>query len=209
MRAADPPYLIRTERLTIRCWEPPDAPLLKDALDTSLDHLRPWMPWASEEPQTLAEKVALLRRFRGRFDLGEDFVYGIFTRDENEVVGGAGLHARVGEGGLEIGYWLRSSRLRQGHASDTVSALTRVAFAVCGVERVEIRIDPANAASLRVPRRLGFVEEATLQRRLPAAAGETVSRNATIFTVFAEAFGATPMAKLPVEGYGAAGERVF
>ncbi len=48
-----PPYRIRTERLTIRCWEPRDASLLKDALDSSLDHLRPWMPWALEEPRPL------------------------------------------------------------------------------------------------------------------------------------------------------------
>ncbi len=91
-----PPYLIRTERLAIRCWEPRDAPLLKEALDTSLDHLRPWMPWAADEPKPVEEKAELLRMFRGRFDLGEDFVYGIFTRDETEVVGGTGLHTRVG-----------------------------------------------------------------------------------------------------------------
>src|SRR5439155_22043403 len=64
-----PPYRIETERLVIRCWEPQDAPLLKEAIDSSLDHLRPWMPWAREEPQSLAQKVELLRHFRGRFDL--------------------------------------------------------------------------------------------------------------------------------------------
>ena len=35
----------------MRCWEPRDAPLLKEAVDSSLDHLRPWMPWAHDEPQ--------------------------------------------------------------------------------------------------------------------------------------------------------------
>ena len=78
-RRIPPPYVVRTERLTIRCWDPRDAPLLKEALDTSLEHLRPWMPWAMDEPKPLDEKVELLRRFRGQFDLGEDFVYGVFT----------------------------------------------------------------------------------------------------------------------------------
>lgn len=95
------PYRIHTTRLTIRCWEPRDAPLLKDALDTSLDHLRPWIPWAADEPKPLDEKAELLRTFRGRFDLGEDFLYGIFTHDETEVVGGTGLHTRVGSGAFE------------------------------------------------------------------------------------------------------------
>ena len=72
----------------VRCWEPRDAPLLKDAIDTSLHHLRPWMPWAQHEPQTLDEKVDLLRGFRSRFDAGEDYVYGVFSADESEALGG-------------------------------------------------------------------------------------------------------------------------
>ena len=50
------------------------------------------MPWAHDEPQSLDEKVALLRLFRGNFDLGQDFVYGVFSADESEVLGGTGLH---------------------------------------------------------------------------------------------------------------------
>ena len=56
------------------------------------------MPWAADEPKPVEEKAELLRFFRGRFDLGEDFVYGVFARDESEVVGGTGLHTRIGRG---------------------------------------------------------------------------------------------------------------
>ena len=58
------PYRIETERLVIRCYEPRDASLLKEAIDSSLEHLRPWMPWAHQEPQTLEQKMELIRRFR-------------------------------------------------------------------------------------------------------------------------------------------------
>ena len=199
-----PPYVIRTERLTIRCWEPPDAPLLKEALDTSLEHLRPWMPWAAEEPKPVEEKAELLRTFRGRFDLGEDFVYGIFARDESEVVGGSGLHTRVGDGALEIGYWIRASHTRRGLATETTAALTRVAFTVCGVERVELHVDPANVASLGVPRALGFVEEGRLRRRLPGGDGEPL-RDMVVFTLFADELDATPAAGIALEAYDALG----
>ena len=201
-----PPYVLRTERLTIRCWEPRDAPLLKEALDTSLDHLRPWMPWAADEPKPVEEKAELLRLFRGRFDLGEDFVYGIFTRDESEVAGGCGLHTRVGGGALEIGYWIRASQTRRGLARETTAALTRVAFSVCGVDRIEIHVDPANVASLAVPRTLGFVEEGTLRRRLPAADGEP-PRDMVVFTLLADEVGRTPVAQVGVEAYDALGRR--
>jgi RimJ/RimL family protein N-acetyltransferase len=204
---ATPPYLIRTERLAIRCWEPRDAPLLKEALDTSLDHLRPWMPWAAEEPQPLEQKLELLRSFRGRFDLGEDFVYGLFTPDQAEVVGGAGLHTRVGGGALEIGYWLRASRTGRGLAREATAALALAALRVCGVDRVEIRVDPGNEASLRIPRALRFTEEAILRRRLPAGEGAE-PRDAVVFSLFAEELATSPVAGASLEAYDALGRRI-
>ena len=203
----DPPYRVVTERLVLRCWEPRDAPLLKDALDSSLDHLRPWMPWAHEEPQSLEEKVKLLRKFRGSFDLGQDFVYGIFTSDEAEAVGGTGLHTRVGAGALEIGYWIRESRVRAGLATEAAAALTRVAFEICGVDRVEIRVDPANEASMAIPKKLGFTEEARLRRRLPVEEGGE-PRDAVIFTVFRDQFADTPASSAPLEAFDATGARI-
>jgi len=203
-----PPYEIRTPRLVVRCWQPEDARLLKEALDSSLDHLRPWLPWAADEPQPLAAKVELLRRFRGAFDLGEDFVYGIFSADGSEVVGGTGLHTRVGEGAFEIGYWIRASRVGEGLATEAAGALTRVALEVCGADRVEIRVDPANERSLSVPRKLGFAAEATLRRRLPAKAGETELRDAVVFVLFREELAGTHAASIEVSCRDAAGEPV-
>jgi RimJ/RimL family protein N-acetyltransferase len=203
----DPPYRIVTERLVLRCWEPSDAQLLKDAIDSSLDHLRPWMPWAREEPQSLEDKVNLLRKFRGSFDLGQDFVYGIFTSDEAEVVGGTGLHTRLGAGALEIGYWIRESRVGAGLATEATAALTRAAFEICGVDRVEIRVEPSNEPSVTVPKKLGFAEEARLRRRLPAAEGGE-PRDAVIFTLFADEFGGSPAASAQLEAFDALGVRV-
>src|SRR5215213_10034403 len=133
-----PPYRIETERLVLRCWEPRDAPLLKQSVDASLDHLRPWMPWALDEPQTLDEKIELLRSFRGQFDLDQNFVYGVFSPDESEAVGGTGLHPRVGDGGLEIGYWVSAAAVGRGYATEVAAALTRIAFALPEVDRVHI-----------------------------------------------------------------------
>ena len=203
----DPPYRVTTDRLVVRCWEPRDAPLLKEAIDSSLDHLRPWMPWAADEPQPLAAKVALLRRFRGQFDLGQDFLYGLFSPDESEVVGGSGLHTRAGEGALEIGYWIRASRTGHGLATEATAALTRVAFDVCGVDRVQIRVDPANARSIAIPRKLGFVEEARLRRRLPSRGAGP--RDAIVFTLFRDDFGDSGLAGAGIEAYDAMEERVL
>jgi len=206
-RRRDPPYRIRTERLLLRCWNPWDAPLLKDAIDSSLENLGRWMPWAREEPTSVEEKAELLRSFRGRFDLGQDFVYGIFDLDETEVVGGTGLHTRAGDDALEIGYWIRDSRVGNGYASEASAALTRVAFEACRVDRVEIRVDPANATSLAIPRRLRFGEEGTLRRRLPG--GPDGPSDLIIFSLFAHEATGTPAAEIPVEAFDALGARVL
>jgi RimJ/RimL family protein N-acetyltransferase len=201
-----PPYRIETERLVIRCYEPRDAPLTKDAVDSSLDHLRPWMPWAEDEPQTLEEKTSLLRLFRSRFDAGEDFAYGIFSAGEAEQLGGTGLHPRVGPGGLEIGYFVRASAARQGIVTESTAALTRVGFEVGGADRIEIRIEPRNEASKGVPRKLGFVEEATLRRRLYAREDGPL-RDVTIFTMFREDF--DPALAPDIRAYDVRGGRLI
>jgi RimJ/RimL family protein N-acetyltransferase len=200
-----PPYRIVSERLVLRCWEPRDAPLLKDAVDSSIEHLLPWMPWAVHEPQSLQEKVDLLRQFRGNFDLGKDFVYGIFAADESEAVGGTGLHTRIGDQAYEIGYWIRASRAGAGVATEATAALTRVAFELTDVGRIEIRCDPANERSRAIPRKLGYTEEATLRRRL----NYPEPRDVVVYSLFREDFGSSPAAGTAVEAYDAAGVRVL
>jgi RimJ/RimL family protein N-acetyltransferase len=198
-----------TERLVARCWEPADAPLLKEAVDSSLEHLRPWMPWALDEPQTLPQKVQLLRAFRGQFDRGENFVYGLFSADESEVVGGSGLHPRAGDDiSLEIGYWIRASAIGQGYATEATAALARVGLELCGADRIDIRVDPANERSAAVPRRLGFVEEARLRRRLISAPGEE-PRDAILFALFRDGLAGSPVASAQLEAFDAAGNRVL
>jgi RimJ/RimL family protein N-acetyltransferase len=202
-----PPYRIRTDRLVLRCWEPRDAPRLKEAVDSSLDHLRAWMPWAVDEPQPLEQKIELLRRFRAQFDLGEDFVYGIFTRDEETVLGGSGLHSRVGADAFEIGYWLRADRTGEGLATEAAAALARVGIELCGADRIEIRVEPSNERSAAVPRRLGFRQEAVLRRRLPAV-GAPGLRDVTVFSLFRDELAETPVAEAAFEAYDAVGARV-
>jgi RimJ/RimL family protein N-acetyltransferase len=206
MAAADrtPPYRIVTERLVLRCYDPTDAPLVKDAVDSSIEHLRPWMPWA-QAPASLDDTVALLRGFRAKFDLDQDWIYGIFTPDGSQVVGGAGLHPRVSEGGLEIGYWIRAGHTGAGLATEAAAALTRVAVELHGADRVEIHVDPANTASLAVPRKLGFREEATLRRRLPPVDPSGPPTDEVVFSLLADELPSSPAGDAAFTAFDAAG----
>ena len=140
----------------IRCWDPADAPLLKEAVDASLEHLREWMPWAQAEPTSLAQKRKLLRTFADQFAGGEDAIYGIFDAAEERVLGGTGLHPRLGGDAREIGYWIRADAIGNGLATEATAALTRVGFEIYGLAWMEIHCDPGNVRSAAIPRKLGY-----------------------------------------------------
>ncbi len=178
-----PAYRIETERLVLRCFSPEDAPKLKEAIDASLDHLLEWLPWAKHEPESLDAEVERLRRYRADFDLDRDWVYGIFARDESVVLGGTGLHPRVGPDALEIGYWIRADRVGQGLATEAVAAIVKVAFEVHNVGHLEIHCDPTNVRSAAIARRLGFTHDATLRRRALRPDGSV--RDTMIWSLFA------------------------
>ena len=153
---ATPPARIETERLVLRRWRVEDAPLLREAVDSSLDHLRAWMPWAVSEPATLEETESRLASYAEAFDAGADFVYGVFNERESMVVGGSGLHTRIVEGGLELGYWIRASQTKRGYATELTRALTTAGLEVPDVVRIEIHCDPRNLYSRCIPERLGY-----------------------------------------------------
>ncbi|HSM01628.1 MAG TPA: GNAT family N-acetyltransferase [Acidimicrobiia bacterium] len=163
------PERIETERLVLRLWTEADVPGMIAAVAASLDHLRPWMPWVAGEPETVEQKTERVVRWRKAWGDGEDLTMGVFLG--GEPIGGTGLHSRVGEDALEIGYWIHADHTGKGYATELTRALTDVAFEIEGVERVEIHHDKANISSGRVPERLGFTL-AEEKSRDPEAPGE-------------------------------------
>lgn len=156
-------YKIETERLIIRCYKPEDAVKLHEAIARSLDHLSPWMPWINQEAGGVDGKLNRIRTFRGEFDLGKDYVFGIFNKTESELIGSTGLHTRVGEGAREIGYWISSGFLNQGFALESVKALVKTGFEMEDLLRIEIHCNVDNIRSQAIPKKLGFKLEAILK----------------------------------------------
>jgi RimJ/RimL family protein N-acetyltransferase len=191
----------------VRCWSPADAPLLQAALEASLEHLRPWMPWAAEEPETLRRSVRRrLERFRAWFERGKNLVYGIFDRDERQVLGGTGLHRRIGAGAGEIGYWVHVDHTGQGLATEAAAAVTCVGFGFEKLGRIEIHCDPDNAPSAAIPHKLGFAHQVTVPGWVNTPSG--TPRDTMFWVLSAEQFPASPAAGAEIEAFDAAGERM-
>lgn len=201
----NPAFRIETKRLVLRCYHPSDAPLLADSVRESLEHLRPWLPWVAAEPEPLEAKTERLKRFRSLFELGQDFIYGIFDPGETRLLGGTGLHTRLGPEQLEIGYWIHQDYASQGLVTESTAALVKVAFELVRVHRLEIHCDPGNMASAAIPRKLGFVHEGTLRSNLRF---HDSWQSSMIWGLLAEEYPASPSAAAAIRVFDADGRQV-
>ncbi|HEY0870224.1 MAG TPA: GNAT family protein [Acidothermaceae bacterium] len=165
------PIEIASGSLVIRSWTESDAGALGRAVAENLDHIRPWLPWARNLPSDPGEVFEAMSRWIVEATAKPDEVVGLFV--DGEVVGGSGLHPRIGAGGLEIGYWVDRRFTRRGIATTASRSLTNHAFGQPGIDRVEIHHDKANIASEGVPRALGFalVAEVAVAPETPEQSG--------------------------------------
>jgi RimJ/RimL family protein N-acetyltransferase len=149
-------------------WRPAHAPGLCAAVSASLDELRPWMPWAQEEP-TVEGHVAVLADGEDRFDQDLEWQYVVVEPPTGQVAGAVGLHRRGGPATVEIGYWIRTDATGRGYATMASRALTGAAFThLTHVDTVEIRMDRGNRRSAAVPPRLGFHRVAEVDQEIDA-----------------------------------------
>lgn len=159
----DLPDAIDTERLTLRVPRAGDGPALNAAVCESLSTLWPWMEWAKTAP-TVDESEALCRRMYAKFLAREDVVYSLFLKGTATIIGGSGLHRIDWDvPRFEIGYWVRSAYAGQGYVTETVNALTHLAFETLRANRVEIIMDDRNERSWRVAERVGYTLEGILR----------------------------------------------
>ena len=198
------PYLIRTERLTLRCLEPEDAEILGEVTAANEAHLAPWMSWAHDLPRPLERMVEHLGMLRAEFDRGRDFNFGIRDLADGLFVGGLGLHARCGPEEVEIGYWIVAERTGRGYATEAAGAATRVALELLGAQRVEILVQPENVKSLRVPARLGFRRVGLERNRLPWRDGTW--RDQVVWALRAEELAGCPAVNVPYQAFDPAGD---
>ena len=156
-----PPERVDGGVLVLRRVQMEDATGIAQAVAVSLDHLRPWMPWATPEAASPRSQMTRVAEADELWETGTDFIYSLLPLTDDPaggelVAGQVGLHRRVGDGAIEIGYWVAATHVRRGLGTAAAGAMTPVALGLPGVTRVEIHCDEANAASAAIPRKLGY-----------------------------------------------------
>lgn len=199
-------YRVETGRLVLRCWSPADAHICREVLDECDAHLRPWIPFMKDEPRSLKQTAHWLRGHRAGFDLDQMYRFAVFDKDEKELLGENMLLARVGPGGLEIGYWTHKNAVGKGIASEATCAMIRVAFEIEKVDRVEIMCVPENGASAAIPAKLGFTHEATLKKRAADSDGRIC--DLMVWSLFAADYPTSVAAGIEFSAFDCMGERI-
>jgi len=148
-----------------------DAEAVARAVGESLEHLKPWMPWADARSADVAFQRSRLRTQLEQRNRAEEWQYGVFG-DDGSFLGSIGLMTRRGPRTLEIGYWLHVDAGDRGHATRAARALTDEGLQTGVVDRMIIVCDEANLRSAAIPKRLGYTLE-RVETRPPEAPAET------------------------------------
>jgi len=149
-----------------------DAGAIAAAVGASLDHLQPWMPWATASAAERGNQLARVAEADQRWESGLSYTYSVLTAENGTLVGEIALHRRTGDSTVELGYWIAAGQAGRGYGTSASAALTAVALGLAGVNRVEIHCDAANLGSAAVARRLGYRLDRIEERR-PEAPGES------------------------------------
>lgn len=125
----------------------------------------PYVPQTGSLPgdASASEAGAWVVRQQGRHAEGAGFSFTIARRSDGDAVGHCGLWVKgLEEGRASGGYAIAPAERGRGYAADALAALTEFAWSVPGVQRIELFIEPWNAASIRIAERAGYRRERLL-----------------------------------------------
>jgi [ribosomal protein S5]-alanine N-acetyltransferase len=158
------PQPIETARIRVRALDAADLePLMAVNGDPEVTKFLPYKTW-----QSLDDAVAWYDRMRG-YEAAGGTIQMVVARRADDVAIGTCLLFRHDEAArsAELGFVLGRSYWRTGIMGEAIGALLDHAFGPMGLQRLVAVVDPDNAASSGLLRRLGFVRdgsEETLDR---------------------------------------------
>ena len=190
---AKPPPILRDlpaelvgERVRVRPWQAGDGAAIWEAIEESRANLRLWLPFP-DQTHAATDSEAFARRSQAQWLLREEFGFGVWERETGQLLGALGLHPKDWNvPSFMIGYWLRDSAVGQGYMTEATWLLCALAFETLEAQRVYITCDSRNTRSAAIPRRLGFVHEATLRRDGRSSDGDL--RDTLIFGMTADEY---------------------
>lgn len=154
--------IIETERLIFRKMVIDDADdILKIYGDPKVAEYDWFEPF-----ETTEMALKLISHVSKEFEEGEEITWGVVRREDEAFIGYCCLgdfeeDARRSE----IGYGLRSDEWNKGYGTEVVKALAKFGFEEMNLNRIEAFITPGNDASIRILKKVGFIQEGIVRER--------------------------------------------
>ena len=173
---------IKTARLTLRAYEPEDIDGVHTLLYGDSD-VRHYTGGVSTKEETRSQ----IQRYIDDQRTNGYAYWAVIERESGALVGEVGLKPLNDDGpDVELGYAFGKGYWRRGYALEAAFAVLEAGFSDLGLTRVVATVEPNNARSRRVLRRLGFAPAGTVangrllcfELDLPHAVGLGPSRTA-------------------------------
>ena len=102
-----------------------------------------------------------------QWEKGDTYLFHMIDVKTNQFIGNTILnHVNRNYQMANLAYWVRTSRVGEGIATEGARFVARYGFEKLGFQRIEIVVSKDNQPSLRVAEKLGAVREGLLRNRL-------------------------------------------
>jgi ribosomal-protein-serine acetyltransferase len=150
------------ENLQISLFELNQAHDLFKLIDQNRDHFGRWLEFP-RVTNTVEDTKEFIERSLHKYSTGNGFWCGIWHR--NELIGAIGLlYVNWKDKVTEIGYYIAQVHEGKGYISRACLEVIEFIFNDLKLNRVEIRVNPENTRSCKIPERLGFKKEGILRQ---------------------------------------------
>jgi RimJ/RimL family protein N-acetyltransferase len=154
------------KEIILRPYDIKDAEQTFIAAKESIAEVSPWLPWCHTD-YTIEESKNWIESCAKTWDEGSAYEFVITDSRDGSYLGGCGLnHIRLTDKVANLGYWVRSSRVKHGIATAATLLLADFGFKKLKFNRIEILAAIENKASQRVAAKAGALREGILRNRL-------------------------------------------
>lgn len=152
-------------KIALRPCRPKGVDAIYAAVRESIAELSKWAPWCPPDYSMSHCKPWLESRAAAWSD-GKEYDFVILDTTDGSVLGGCALNdINRTHNFANLGYWVRTSRTRQGVATAATRLVAKFGFEDLGFTRLEIVAAIGNAASQRVAEKAGATREGVARNR--------------------------------------------
>jgi ribosomal-protein-serine acetyltransferase len=139
---------------------------LFEAVAESKNEISPWMEWCDADYSIEATKQWVDSRGQA-WEQDKEYGFLIVDARSKQVLGTCGINqVNATYRFANLGYWIRTSRTREGAATEAIRLLAQFGFSTLQLVRIEIVVATGNLASQRAAEKAGAMREGLLANRL-------------------------------------------